>query len=271
MASSSSSTANPLMEAPAEAPESPEAAGEAPKMRKRKEEGKWKKNIAKKKRNSGEEYVAHKSDKIVPARRVGDPCGCPKDCFGKVGDDAIQRIFKNYWNMGSHNAQSAYITKMVTSKEVKNPSVGDSSRRKATREYTVNVDNETVVVCKKAFLSMHNVSDKRVRNVLANVGETGVAPTDRRGQGPSINKQDEEMRNLGSEHIKSLPLCSSHYSRPKSVNRLYLPPTHTQPHCYSLFQLWCQDKGVPEEKVMSFDAYRRLFNTFNIGTSPPKV
>ena len=166
------------MEVPAEAPE---AAGAVPKMRKRKEEEKWKKNITKKKRDRGEEYVSRTTSKVVPGRRVGAPCTCPKNCFQTLGDEAIQLIFKNYWDMGSHNAQSAYISKMVTSKQVKNPSVGESSRRKATKEYTVNMDNEKVVVCKQAFLSIHDVSDKRVRNVISNVGETGVAPIDRRG------------------------------------------------------------------------------------------
>ena len=52
---------------------------------------------------------------------------------------------------------------------------------------------------------------------------------------------------------------------------MYLPPNFTQRHCYSLFQLWCEEKGVEEEQVMSFDAYKRQFTSFNIGTSPPKV
>ena len=213
-----------------------------------------------------------KTQKTVAARSVGAPCSCPKKCFDKLGAEAVQHIFNEYYAMADHNTQSAYLLRMVASKEVKASHVGEGSRRKATLEYSVMKAWEKVVVCKKAFLSIHDISDKRILNVLKKAGDTGVAPVDRRGkEGTPHNKMPEDVRKLGHDHIKSLPLCSSHYSRAKSANRLYLPPNYTHRHCYSLFQLWCEDKGVPEEKVMSFDAYSRLFSTFNIGTSPPKV
>ena len=213
-----------------------------------------------------------KTHKTVAARSVRAACTCPKKCFDMLGDEAVQLIFDEYYKMADHNAQSSYLLRMVGSKDVKTPGVGEGSRRKATLEYSVRKAGEKVVVCKTAFLSIHNISDKRVLNVLKKAGETGVAPTDRRGkEGTPGNKMPEDMRKLGEEHIKSLPLCSSHYSRAKSVNRLYLPPTYSHQHCYHLFQLWCEERKEPAEKVMNYDAYRRLFSTFNIGTSPPKV
>ena len=266
MASPSASTSKAVVE------DRPEPAGDELKLKKRKDDSQWKRNLAKKKRNSGQEYVGLNTGRTVAARQVGAPCGCPKGCFAKLGEDAVQRIFSEYWKMGDYNVQSAYIVSMVLSKEVKVPSVGPGSRRKATLEYGVHVANERVIVCKKAFLSIHDLSEKRVLNVLKKVGDTGVSPVDRRGtHGHPHNKKPDEVQQLAHDHIKSLPLCSSHYSRAKSRNRMYLPLNFTQRHCYSLFQLWCEEKGVEEEQVMSFDAYKRQFTSFNIGTSPPKV
>ena len=281
MASNPDSPAALVEEFPVEVPEAAEvpeeaeageAAEEQPRMRKRREPSKWLKNVAKRKRDSGEEYVSATTHKTMEARSVQAPCTCPKKCFERLGDEAVQLIFDAYYKMADHNAQSAYLLRMVGSQDVKSPGVGDESRRKATLEYSVRKAGEKVVVCKTAFLSIHNISDKRVLNVLKKAGDTGVAPTDRRGkEGTPHNKMPEDMRKLGHDHITSLPLCSSHYSRAKSVNRLYLPPTYSHQHCYHLFQLWCEEREVPAEKVMNFDAYRRLFSTFNIGTSPPKV
>ncbi|MPC35831.1 hypothetical protein E2C01_029268 [Portunus trituberculatus] len=48
----------------------------------------WAKNVAKRQRDSGQEYVAIKS-KVVPAVRVGSPCTCLKKCFEAVGEENI--------------------------------------------------------------------------------------------------------------------------------------------------------------------------------------
>ncbi|KAK4320631.1 hypothetical protein Pmani_008514 [Petrolisthes manimaculis] len=266
MASPSSSTSVPAVE------ERPEGPGDELQMRKRRDETQWKRNLAKRKKNSGQEYVGLNTGKTVAAKQVGPPCGCPKGCFLNLGEEAVQRIFSEYWKMGDYNAQSAYIVTMVLSKEVKNSGVVAGSRRKATLEYGVNVDSKRVVVCKKAFLSIHAISDKRVLTVLKKLGDTGVAAGDLRGtHGHPHNKKHDEVERLAQEHIRSLPLCSSHYSRAKSRNKMYLPPDFTQAHCYSLFQQWCEEKGVEDDMVMSFDGYKRKVCEFNIGTSPPKV
>ena len=45
---------------------------------------KWKKAVAKRKRDSGEEYVSVATKKTVAGRSIGAPCGCPKKCFDLV-------------------------------------------------------------------------------------------------------------------------------------------------------------------------------------------
>ncbi|XP_042884054.1 uncharacterized protein LOC122260721 [Penaeus japonicus] len=265
MACSSASTASPVVDV------HPEGDGEEPSKKKKGDVSQWKKSVAKRRRNRGQEYVSVGRNKFVPARQVGEPCGCPKRCFEKLGEDTVKLIFDEYWKMGDHNAQSAYLFKMVLSKEVKVPSVGPDSRRKKTYEYGVLINNKRNLLCKKAFLSIHSISETRVWNVLKKVGETGVLPVDRRGTGRPHNKKPDDVLELAHDHIKSLPTCSSHYSRAKSRYRLYLPPGYTHRHCYDLFQLWCEERNVDAEKIISFDGYSKIFSSYNIGTRPPKV
>ncbi|KAK4323231.1 hypothetical protein Pmani_006062 [Petrolisthes manimaculis] len=235
MASPSTSTSVPAVE------ERPEGPGDELQMRKRRDETQWKRNLAKRKRNSGKEYVGLNTGKTVAAKQVGPPCGCPKGCFLNLGEEAVQRIFSEYWKMGDYNAQSAYIVTMVLSKEVKNSGVVAGSRRKATLEYGVNVDSKRVVVCKKAFLSIHAISDKRVLTVLKKLGDTGVAAGDLRGtHGHPHNKKHDEVERLAQEHIRSLPLCSSHYSRAKTL----VTPRLTTNVAYYKRKIWTYNFGI---------------------------
>lgn len=74
----------------------------------------WKKNIAKRKRDSGEAYVGvGPTKRHVEAKTLGPPCTCPRKCYDVVGADNAQLIFNKYWEMASHNAQTRLIVANV--------------------------------------------------------------------------------------------------------------------------------------------------------------
>lgn len=79
---------------------------EARKRRKR-DVATWKRNIQKKRRDTGEEYTSTTTGAIVPARQVGPPCTCPNKCYDIVEHDNINEIFENYWKIGSHDLCNA--------------------------------------------------------------------------------------------------------------------------------------------------------------------
>ncbi|KAK8372558.1 hypothetical protein O3P69_014576 [Scylla paramamosain] len=103
------------------------------------------------------------------------------------------------------------------------------------------------------------------------MGETGVAPVDRRGTNPTQNKFPDDVVEMAKQHIKSLPTCTSHYSRAKSVHRVYLPPGYSQHKCYDLFKEQCEERDVDSSKIVSLSKYCKIFAAFNIGTNPPMV
>ena len=72
-------------------------------------------------------------------------------------------------------------------------------------------------------------------------------------------------------HIKGLPTCTSHYSRAKSKDRVYLPPGSSQRTLYKDFVKFLEDEGVPKDKVAPAWKYSEIFSTYNIGVEPPKT
>ncbi|XP_045126265.1 uncharacterized protein LOC123513258 [Portunus trituberculatus] len=221
MASTSAPSTSPALE-------EPRRPAEGLQKKRKADKSQWEKVVAKKRRDSGLEYVRLATKKVVAARKVGEPCECPKACFTMLGDCTVQEIFSGYWKMADSNAQSAYLSKAVISREVSDPRVGPNSRRKVTFEYAVYVDNTRTVVCKKAFLSIHSISERRVSYALKRMGETGVPPVDRRGKTAAPhNKAPDDVMQLVHDHIMSLPACTSYYSRAKSQYRVYLPPGYS--------------------------------------------
>ena len=58
----------------------------------------WKKSVAKRKRDCGEEYVSVFNQKTVAGRSIGDDCGCPKKCFN-MWNGEYTIYFINYDNI----------------------------------------------------------------------------------------------------------------------------------------------------------------------------
>ncbi|KAK4327432.1 hypothetical protein Pmani_002096 [Petrolisthes manimaculis] len=242
-----------------------------PQWKRTEDVSQWAKNVAKKRRDSGLEYISVKKNVAVPAKVVGPALPCSKKCYDRVGVDIVNKIFEKYWKMASHNTQSRYIAKHILSKEVSRRYSGPNSKRNVTYEYFVTVNKKDIVVCKTCFCNIHAISKKRVENVLSKVRSTGVAPVDQRGASASVNKTHEDVLQIVQDHVRSLPTCSSHYSRAKSRHRVYLPPGYSHRKCYDLYKHQCEEKNLGPDKIVSFNMYSKTMRKFNIGTSPPML
>ena len=78
----------------------------------------------------------------------------------------------------------------------------------------------------------------------------------------------DDVMKLVHEHIKGLPTCTSHYSRAKSHERVYLPHGLSQRGFYKDYLEFLLMKGFPEKKA-SFYIYSEVFRSYNIGVAPP--
>lgn len=248
----------------------PDTAG--PSLKRKKCQDQWKKEQRKTKRGRGEVYTSVRGSEVAP-KQVGPPCSCNYKCYEVLGMDHIQIIFDNFYGMTSHDKQTQYLADFVTSREVKRSRVkGRPARTLRTFKYVVKKENKIIEVCRTAFLHIHAVSEKRVRNAVdkAMRSSTGIVTPDQRGRHVPGNKLEEEKVNTVKEHILSLKTVSSHYTRAKSPNRRYLPPGLNRKLVYELYKEWMEKENKGTENIVKEWKYLSVLDSFNIGFEPPK-
>jgi hypothetical protein len=237
----------------------------------------WKSNKRKHLKNHGMEHVTGRGD-VVPAKAFtsSDKC-CRLKCALKVTEEDRRAIFKGFWELGSHDAQSTFIAGCVQQDPVSvhrvstaEPGTSRVQPREFARKYTLPVPSGDVRVCKTTFLSVLDVSTGRVDRVLRSAKlNGGVTATDRRGKYVH-SKQciPTNAREAVVEHIKSFPANESHYTRAHSESKRYLSSDLTVSTMYNLHVERCTETGVAPVKQWY---YRHIFNTqFNLSFHPPR-
>lgn len=230
----------------------------------------WKRQVAKTKRNLGQAYQSVYSDKDVAAKRIGNPCR--DGCFDKLGEEAVNDIFKGFWALGNFEDQSNYLVGRVKSKAIKRKrTTREVSQRRTNYEYSVHYRGNDTVVCRDGFLAMHAISKRKVEYVVkVKKTATGTTTPDQRGRRAPPNVITGERLDHVHDHIQMLPVTSSHYTRAKSPNRKYLGSEGSIPQLYSKYKEWLS-QTYPDEDAVSERKYRHIFSgEYNIGFEPPK-
>lgn len=122
-----------------------------------------------------------------------------------------------------------------------------------------------------AFLNMHSISMKRIRNVLAKAASSpsGTITPDQRGRKEPPNKSTDELLNLVEAFCGKLPTLQSHYSRQKNPEQLYLPPGSTWGGLYLAFQEFCVKEGHPKDALKQ-SRFKAKVMDFKISIQPPR-
>ena len=92
------------------------------RKKRRKRPQMWKRNITKRVRNEGKEYVTRgKSKTIREARAVKQPCGkkCRLRCSEIISEEQRQVIFDSYWALKTIEKQRMYIANVTKTVEPK--------------------------------------------------------------------------------------------------------------------------------------------------------
>lgn len=223
----------------------------------------WKKNVRKRRRQSGLDYINTRGILISEKIFSSSTCNCPRQCRSKVPDDERVIIFSNFKSMGDRNMQVAFIAGHVSSvkKKCNSSPLTESDRHKIKKNcykyYLTLSDNRRVEVCKKFFVDTLPVGRKTLERV-AKTAVGGMAKPDQRGKKPS-NKKSGDVRDYIRKHIISFPAVESHYCRADSAKK-YLDA--------NLYCDKCREDDIqPQNEKFS----RTLFNTeFNIGFHHPK-
>lgn len=247
----------------------------SPKKRGRKRTRKpnsWKKNIAKKLRNSGYEYRSVKTGKTVQARKIGPSCSdkCRLACSSNFTQEKRIQIFNSYWALGSIERHRDFLNSCIRPLEIASRRIKTNRRypRQGNSAFYVLNDGQSVRVCKTFIINTLGISPRTIRTVIdAKKLNDGIIPEDHRGKHGKHCKLDNEMIKAVKDHIESIPKVESHYLR-ANTSRLFIDGGLTIAELHRNYKEVQKQNNKP---AVNYDAYQRIFNhDFNIGFFRPK-
>ena len=238
----------------------------------------WQENKRKHNRNNGLEYQSKKKGnkdiiRTFPARKIGSPCPCKKRCFETLGSEAIEKIFKNYWGLGSYDLQTADLQTKVFKADIKRRRPKKTNVCKSgTYQYFVSYKGERYNVCRVAFLSIHDITKDRVISAYGKKTDTDTVELDQRGKTQNARRFSGPKLDCVHEHIQSIRVRSSHYTRFKNPNRQYIDiPSRTFiSTLFGQYRNWMK-VNHPLVEIVKPRYYNKIFSThYNIASLPPK-
>jgi hypothetical protein len=239
-----------------------------PHGKRRGDQSLWKKNVAKRKRNNGEEYE-NRSGNIVEAIEFKNyDCQCPLKCYDCISEEEKRHNFELYWN-SAREAKIAFLCGHVHQVHVKRRYTEnqDDSRRQKTRVFHFIKDDSTKVhICKKMFCQTLQISNGALDRALKRDADQSFC--EKRGKKAPANKTTTENVDHVRQHINSFPKYISHYSRKDNPNCRYLSPNLNLALMYRMYKEDCDEQ---QKKPVGETKYRKVFHDdFNLKFKEPK-
>lgn len=141
------------------------------------------------------------------------------------------------------------------------------------KHYFVSVNNNEIKVCRSAFVSIHGISRSRLEVLTDKRREspTGTPVLDKRGKMASPRAITGVPLDCIHEHISSLVVTASHYTRAHSPHRRYMEGGLTIAELHNSYILWMLEKH-PGVRTVSPRFYKTVFTRdYNIVFRPPKT
>lgn len=233
-------------------------------------ESSWIKNKAKKLRCSGQTYVSSaKSQKIVKARKLQEPCSeqCKFKCTVNINNIQRQEIFDEFYKLGDVNHQRDFIARRMKCIKPKYRYVREKCRRLNNAFYFKFGETE-VRVCKHFFKSTLDINDRVISTVIKKQNEIGVVELDRRGKHNSHPKISDAVKDSIRSHINSIPRMESHYLR-KQTSKEFIEGGKTIADLHRDYVRQCEVEGKPSA---NYHMYNDIFNSeFNISFFVPRI
>lgn len=227
----------------------------------------WKRNVSKRLRASGEEYVSSRG-KVVPKREMGPVCSekCQWKCGETPADERV-KLFDVYWAIGDTTGQRQFIINNTQIIQTKRPIQQESSRRKVSYVYHLNLSGEKRRICKTFFLNTLGIKEDIVYGAVKKLNDCGILERDGRGSHGKQRCISDLVKEHVRRHIASFPTVPSHYCR-KSSNRNYLGSELNMSKMYSLYVEKCQEES---RDPVTRSMYGEIFHTnFSLAFHQPK-
>lgn len=194
------------------------------------------------------------------------PCSesCRRKCRATFNEEYREEIRSYFWPKPFGERKmwlNSHVTFMGTKQKARNPR--QYSKNISVR-YSLNhpTTGEKVQVCKKMFLSTMGLkTDGQISGLKRKTAPDGRTNTnDKRGQ--YERKKANNVREELVRHIESYKPQLSHYALENAPKRRYLDVNIT------IIDM-LKDFNVKHEQKVSYELYRKVFDTQNIGYSRP--
>lgn len=175
---------------------------------------------------------------------------------------------KMFYELHSKNEQDLHLQRTIEIKEITRKrkrietEEGKEKPKSESVQYFLIVDGQRIQVCKKAFINVYNISNKRIRR-LVDLLENNITPVDMRGKNISANTMPYEYCQKIHEHILSFPTKDTHYT---TQLKKYLDPKLNVKTMHTMFM-----EQYPElEGKIKYQYYWEYFkNNFSLSFGAP--
>ncbi|XP_039761856.1 uncharacterized protein LOC120635014 [Pararge aegeria] len=165
-------------------------------------QSKWKKNVAKMLKNSGQQYTSLKTGMVKAAKIMGPTCSdkCRLSCSSKFSTEKRTKLFDAYWQLGQLQRQRDYLASCVRLLELSYRRIKESRKnnpRKPNTTFYLYNDEREVRVCKTFFMNTLGATERILRTVIeCKYKDEGhnIMKEDGRGRHGKQIRLDEEIK-----------------------------------------------------------------------------
>lgn len=236
----------------------------------------WKRKRSATLRESGQPYISqNRKPKLGKVPELESLCKknyCRLKCNDQFDESDRKEIFRKYYALDI-NAKNALLFKAISVKPVKRHRKNISKPKVSSFKYTLTNKQRVITVCKTAFCSLYQISNKEVQIIQQKLNSGTSAPSpDKRGRHETRpHKISTQVIDAIKAHIQSFPAEQSHYSRNRNVNKKYLSPLLNISRMHKLYLEHCKDNKLPKTYLVSKSFYCNIFSHhFNLSFGQPR-
>ena len=205
-------------------------------------------------------------DKNIQKYKLLPPCpeNCRKKCQSKFGDDHRENIRVYYWKQ-TFAERRLWLSAHINLQKIKHKKSNGKQVKETNLKYYLGTEhNEKIEVCKRMFLGTLGMrTDGQITEYRKRISPGGLICTaDKRCKRTPVNKLDASVQADIVKHIDSYKPQVSHYKLVNSPNRRYLDLNVT-------VKDMLKDYNKKHEHKISYQVYRNIFKTQNIGRNKP--
>ncbi|CAG9829537.1 unnamed protein product [Diabrotica balteata] len=149
-----------------------------------------------------------------------------------------------------------YVNRKVVARHRPRETVTLGLSKEKTLHFSLRINGENIKVCKKYFTATFQISDHRVRNTGGKSEICGLRSVN------VLSPKNKVDVSKVVEHINSIPVHQSHYTRTHNPNRKYLHPDLTIRKMYNMYVDKCNNEWqvTPVKEKMYYSVFSTKFN-----------